>query len=434
MALGRLNWTVHNDMVGAAPGEMLMLCALTLAAAQGLPLYERVSVSVVAACRGRHAQLEGNLPSWLRVEGVHEAVIVDWSSSPQLRPALECALRVAPAGAARPRVVLARVEAEDGWVLSRAYNVGFRLATGALILKVDCDVRLAPSFALAHLPVLAQRAFVAGDWRRAASANELHLNGLFAAWADDLVCAGGFDERIATYGWDDSDLFARLAQVSGAQRRALNMSLAEHVPHTSAARLAHSAGLHPAAGAGAAGGQHGDGSSVGSTPLAEIVGASGPSELELSASEMAVVAIQQNRIALERLPTVWRGRACDRQRLSTRPTRPGDGRLPLGTGTSREPCGESVLRSHFEAWCGSEYEWLRCDCAPVDGGGARPGAALQQLTLVELRATRATPSLRDAVGDAAWLAAWYEAMAQELPGLRRARLVLQTLTAMRSSG
>ncbi|KAG8463870.1 hypothetical protein KFE25_000038 [Diacronema lutheri] len=423
-------------------------------------------VSVVAACCGRHAQLEGNLPSWLAVTGSDELVIVDWSSDPALQPALETALAAPAAGPQSSRVLLARVAGEVGWVLSRAFNIGFRLCSGALILKLDCDVRAQPSLVLEHLHLLAvltapatcamiahaaaspaarRNAFVAGDWRLASSANELHLNGLFIAWADALRAVGGFDERITTYGWDDSDLFARLKAIAGARRRALNASLAEHVAHTSEARLEHSgvrarASVYDAAeaehvdrhGDGGGGVRDGDGDGrssrgshrVGSRSvhgltgndgaLAELVGATSESEVDLSAEEASSVAIQQNRIALERLPSMW-GRTCDRgsadgMDVTSMHERGGD-TTPFRAGGCDEDL--AARRRRFEAWCGSDYDWIEAEC--------NLELPRSRLVVIHLRASRVTPSLRAVVGSAGWLAAWYEALAQELPNMRNAR-------------
>ncbi|CDF38926.1 unnamed protein product [Chondrus crispus] len=47
-------------------------------------------------------------------------------------------------------------------------------------------------------------------WEHAKTENEQHLNGVFLARAEDFRRINGYDERINTYGWDDSDLYARL--------------------------------------------------------------------------------------------------------------------------------------------------------------------------------------------------------------------------------
>jgi hypothetical protein len=441
--------------------------------AAGLPATPPTPVSAVAACRGRHQQLAGNLPSWLRVEGVGEVILVDWSSSPPLRPTIERVLGALQPPSAQqpllPPLLLARVEGERSWVLSRAFNVGFRLSTGALVLKLDCDVRLDPSFVAAHAQLLLahwpgkpkgpreaswmhaaaadsrwrRRAFVAGNWRYARSDNELHLNGLLLAWRTALRQVGGYDERIASYGWDDSDLYARLG-ASGERREMVNGSFVQHVEHDSAERLSVSAvraseRALPDEG-GAAKGPHLEEASEQGLGLWQIVKGTSAAELELSAAELAAVAIQQNRLALEQLPNPWGG-DCDADGSSA--TTVPAGRLDPAPASAGEQHGDVQLppwthspaawaacrgdRERFDAWCGSEYAWLQTACASngaarcQQGACVHPGTMVPGLVELQLRASRATPELRDIVGKAVFQAAWYEALAQELPGFRRAR-------------
>jgi hypothetical protein len=424
--------------------------ALPARASAARPSSGPAAVSIVVACRGRHGPLEVNLPSWLNVRGVGELVVVDWSSTPPLRDAVERALvKAAPERQRlRPplRVLLARVEDEATWVLSRAYNVGFRLATGALVLKLDCDVLVRPEFVKAHAPALLRatvedlqrallaqaradepaslrrQAFVAGDWRRARSADELSLNGLLLAWRTALHTIGGYDERIATYGWDDSELYSRLER-SGERRMPLardattNLTLAQHARHTSEERLVHSD-------VGAPGSADDDETAErsGRVSLARVVGAVSAAELELTAGERAVLAIQQNRIALEALPNAW-GQPCDAA-MAPSVGNVGDGFLATSSDARPLPAAAGAClpgaRARFDGWCGSRYEWLRVECAASSAERVAVDLA-GDVSLVVLRSTSPTPPLRAILGEATFLAAWYEALAQELRGFRATR-------------
>ena len=51
--------------------------------------------------------------------------------------------------------------------------------------------------------------FIRGHWRNAERGQE-YINGAFLSCTKLLKMVGFFDERITTYGWDDSDLYARL--------------------------------------------------------------------------------------------------------------------------------------------------------------------------------------------------------------------------------
>ena len=155
-----------------------------------------VQYSLLAGIRDRPDALYRALPSWLAVRGLDELIIVDWGSVVPLHGQLP------PDG--RLRVVSVPMERE--WNLARAYNLAAQFARGKFILKVDSDTRLAPGFLEAHL--LHERAFYAGDWRRAPDENAWHLNGVVLLRREHFFTIGGYDERFRGYGWDDTDLCA----------------------------------------------------------------------------------------------------------------------------------------------------------------------------------------------------------------------------------
>lgn len=198
------------------------------------------SVSIVAACKDRPDTLAVAATSWTRVEGVSEIVLMDWSSAAPLRAVLP------PTVLADERVFIATAPGQSAWVLTRAYNIAIRLATSAAVLKVDCDTVLSPDFLTTH--PLIPGVFYAGDWRvltlvsdSSSSApfvadEQVHVNGLLYAPRHDWIRVGGYDERIATYGWDDSDIASRMARVS--ESRAFNYSLVRHLAHDDNLRTA----------------------------------------------------------------------------------------------------------------------------------------------------------------------------------------------------
>jgi hypothetical protein len=218
-----------------------------------LPVEEgevRAGVSLVAACRGRHEALRRTLPTWLALRHVNEVVIVDWSSEPPLEG-------IVREITGNPRVKVVRVEGERDWVLSRAYNLAVGVAGRAEIVRTDCDYAIEPGFVRAHdldgdrpegkgarrarpaRPAAGEgedgAAFYAGDYRMARDENEVHLNGAVFIHRQDFVRIGGYDERIQTYGWDDTDLYQRLGGV-GMQQRNVSYDHIRHVRHGEAAR------------------------------------------------------------------------------------------------------------------------------------------------------------------------------------------------------
>lgn len=186
-------------------------------------------VSVIAACKDRTLTLSQAIRSWMGVRGVDEIVLVDWSSSPAVIDDLpEEMLGV-------KKMTLVRVNGQSDWMLSRAYNLAARVASYTRLMKVDCDTHLDPGFFEVH--ALRRGSFYAGDWRQLDSrdSDELHVNGLLYVYRDEYLAVGGYDERITTYGWDDSDIAERLSKVSAFTR--FDYSKVRHIAHSASLRV-----------------------------------------------------------------------------------------------------------------------------------------------------------------------------------------------------
>ncbi|CAN8073026.1 unnamed protein product [Agarophyton chilense] len=168
------------------------------------------SVTLVAACKDRTGFLQTALPGWLEaIRPQDDILLVDWGTRPPDHVPLEEVVR----NTAGPKVSVVTVQEPDQWVLSRAYNLAFSLATGDWIFKVDCDTEVRRSFFERH-PLRRKNYdfpfFYRFDWKKAGNENQKHLAGVFLARADHVAHVHGYDERIATYGWDDSDIYSRL--------------------------------------------------------------------------------------------------------------------------------------------------------------------------------------------------------------------------------
>jgi hypothetical protein len=211
---------------GTMPAEIVSLVQYDQA--EPLP-----GLSLVSACMNRQDNLLRVLPSWL-ASGVDEIIIVDWSSTQPLGPML------AHIDDARLRVV--RIDDEPRWILTHAFNVGLRLARHAMVFKLDADIQLAPGFLEQNC--LGQGEFVRGFWKSAIDAGEpdqRYVNGSFGAFKADLRSVGYYNERILTYGWDDSDLYARLAGRLGRAGRLLAHGSLRHLPQDESQRLENQA-------------------------------------------------------------------------------------------------------------------------------------------------------------------------------------------------
>lgn len=178
-------------------------------------------IGIVAACKNRQETLEKVLPTWLDVDGVKEVIIVDWGSDPPLRSIVR--------PERDPRIKLFRVNEEELWVLSRAYNLAFNKSTMDYIIRIDCDYSLNRAFMNAHNLKKTETGFYSGNWGNARDENEEHLNGAMIMRRALFWDIGGYDERIQTYGWDDSDLYNRLTSKNMAK---FNLSY-DHISHVS---------------------------------------------------------------------------------------------------------------------------------------------------------------------------------------------------------
>ncbi|WOI31300.1 glycosyltransferase [Sulfitobacter dubius] len=184
-------------------------------------------ISVVTCAMNRTQNLLSALKSWVGFPEISEIVIVDWSSD------VPVAQSLSEHGIDDPRIRILRVEGETRWILSYAFNVGFRAARYDKILKVDADLLLMPDFfALNPLP---ECSFIAGNWRTA-KPDQAHVNGFFFVTRDVLAKVAGFNEFITTYGWDDDDLYQRLNDI-GAKRIDVTGDTIHHQEHSDAERI-----------------------------------------------------------------------------------------------------------------------------------------------------------------------------------------------------
>ena len=194
-------------------------------------------VSLVTCCMNRERNLLRALPSWVECPEITEIVIVDWSSDRSVREVLS------ESGIRDPRIRVATVKDEPRWVLSYAFNLGFRIASCDKVLKADADIILDPSFFSRN--VLQPGNFLAGNWR-VAEKGQAYVNGFFYAFKRDLAAVAGFNEYITTYGWDDDDLYERLER-HGLSRRDVDIGTIHHLPHSDEKRTGNSQGIERSA-------------------------------------------------------------------------------------------------------------------------------------------------------------------------------------------
>ena len=147
----------------------------------------------------RHENLLKVLPNWLELE-VNEIIIVDWSSRVAIKELISTKIE------ADKRIKVIRVDGEKEWILTHAYNLGFKHSKSRFIVKLDCD----------H--IISSEIFKSIDlkeyelYRFNHFTQDSGINGAFIICSKLLNRVNSFDERIVTYGFDETDLFRRASE------------------------------------------------------------------------------------------------------------------------------------------------------------------------------------------------------------------------------
>ena len=157
------------------------------------------SLSIVTACRNREHNLKLAIKSWLLLEP-EEIIICDWGSTVPINS------DILEVNGVSVKITVIRVEA-DKWILTWAFNEALSRVNTDFVLKLDCDHVVSKDFLEKNIP--AKESFMRGHWRNAEKGQE-YINGAFMSCTALLRAVGYYDERITTYGWDDSDLYERL--------------------------------------------------------------------------------------------------------------------------------------------------------------------------------------------------------------------------------
>jgi len=169
---------------------------------QPSPLAKKTTI--VTACRNREANLSIAIQTWLKAAPA-KIIICDWGSD---EPLSHSRLGIPPGSI--QEVDIHRVDA-DRWVLTWANNEVLSRVRSPYTLKLDCDHTISKDFF--NKNVISANSFSRGHWRTQRSSQH-YINGAFISCTELLKHVGYYDERITTYGWDDSDLYERLYESS----------------------------------------------------------------------------------------------------------------------------------------------------------------------------------------------------------------------------
>jgi hypothetical protein len=173
-------------------------------------------ISAVVCSKNRIENLQQALASWLRCSALDEIVVLDWGSD-------------VPIILEHPRVKYFRV-AQQHWHLSKAYNVAMQLTQGDQLLKLDADYVLREDFLQKHQ--LTPGMFYTGIAPQA----KIHCQGLLFCWKADFLKCNGYNERILSWSYDDSDINNRLCQM-GLLPHAIDFDCIDHLEHSDIQRV-----------------------------------------------------------------------------------------------------------------------------------------------------------------------------------------------------
>lgn len=160
--------------------------------------------TIVTACRNRETNLSIAIKTWLNAGPAH-IIVCDWGSDEPLSHS-----RLGIPLSSVQHVDIHRVEA-DRWVLTWAFNEVLSQVCTPFTLKLDCDHTISSDFFCNN--DISANSFSRGHWRSQRSSQH-YINGAFISCTELLQHVGYYDERITTYGWDDSDLYERLYESS----------------------------------------------------------------------------------------------------------------------------------------------------------------------------------------------------------------------------
>lgn len=197
----------------------------------GEPLGDGITMYV--HLMNRNENVQKNLTNWLQ-QKFDELILLDWSSS---EPVADL-----PGIFDDPRVRVVRVEGQSKFIRTLAQNLASRMARHSHIFKCDSDVEFKGDFFAAHL--LEAGEFWVGDWHHAREENEKHLHGETFYCIEDFERVNGYDERILSYGQDDTNLKDRMA-LSGLAKKTINNDFLNHQEHGDLERASNQTMLHP---------------------------------------------------------------------------------------------------------------------------------------------------------------------------------------------
>jgi glycosyltransferase involved in cell wall biosynthesis len=161
---------------------------------------------------GRADHLEQTLPTWM-LNPIDEIVVVDWSSPEGIKKIIDTYQD--------GRIIHVSVPGQTVFDRSRAKNTGVRISTGHFLILCDADVKLG---AQATSCVKSRQSAL---YRKYGPRQGFYGTCLLTRNMFQQV--NGYNERIEGWGYEDDDLFNRLASKYPIQ---FTFQALSHIEHT----------------------------------------------------------------------------------------------------------------------------------------------------------------------------------------------------------
>ena len=178
--------------------------------------------SVAVSVMNRNGRVTRCLESWLKWKGCGELIVLDWSSEVPVKEFLS------KKKFNNAKIKIVRVDGEEYFSRSKAFNLSVKHCSYETIVKIDID------YILTNIKLLE------GHLRKVSKSKSFihcsrsgNLTGFCAFSKADFDKTGGYNELLEDWGYEDEDLYSRLAKEGLASFQINNPKrFLFHIPHS----------------------------------------------------------------------------------------------------------------------------------------------------------------------------------------------------------
>ena len=180
--------------------------------------------SVCTAVMNRNYYLKKTLPSWLACDGVGEIVVLDWSSTEEVRNIVD--------EFQDGRIFLVRIDNKKRFHQPKSKNLKIRFCSNEKILSIDSDIQiLRPDFIERNK--LSKGLFFHGHY-----SIQKYTTGTCLINKSDFFKVNGYNEYMFSYGFEDLDFYRRLSEIGiVGYGFTANKKYIYHLPHSNSERM-----------------------------------------------------------------------------------------------------------------------------------------------------------------------------------------------------